>query len=327
MTTTTLSPGNVRRAIARAGRAPSVHNTQPWQFDVQPDRIDLYANLHRWLPATDGDRRDLMVSCGAVLHHLRLALAAAGVGTVTHRFPEGADADLCASVELHGRLDLDPALATQIGNRRSDRRPFQAWTVPEPFVHQLVDAAAEQGALLRPVVRTSPRSALVDTFARADLEQREVVGYRAELARWTGVDADADEGVPADAIPTRRPHGAAADREFDHGSLSGSRELEAGVGDDELLAVIGTASDDPLSQLRSGEALSAVLLRASALHLGSCALSQPLEVRTTRRVLAEDVLGGALSPQIVVRLGWPQSPPPPRTQRRTVDETLGRVAR
>ena len=41
--------------------------------------------------------------------------------------------------------------------------------------------------------------------------------------------------------------------------------------------------------------------------LASCPLSQPLEVRTTRDLLRDAVLGGTLSPQIVIRLGWPAS--------------------
>ena len=68
--------------------------------------------------------------------------------------------------------------------------------------------------------------------------------------------------------------------------------------------VLGTASDDRLSQLRAGEALSAVLLQAAQMGLASCPLSQPLEVGSTRRLLAT-VLGGTLSPQLVLRLGFP----------------------
>ena len=72
-----------------------------------------------------------------------------------------------------------------------------------------------------------------------------------------------------------------------------------------MLAVIGTAFDDTLSQLRAGEALSAVLLHATLLGLATCPLSQVLEVDDTRRVLRDDVLDGAISPQLVLRGGLP----------------------
>ena len=39
------------------------------------------------------------------------------------------------------------------------------------------------------------------------------------------------------------------------------------------LLVIGSSSDDQLSQLRAGEAMNAVLLEATRQGLGNCALS------------------------------------------------------
>jgi hypothetical protein len=59
--------------------------------------------------------------------------------------------------------------------------------------------------------------------------------------------------------------------------------------------------------------------------LASCPLSQPLEVGSTRRLLRDEVLGGTLSPQLVLRLGFPQpSPPLPATSRRPVSEIIRR---
>ena len=62
-------------AAASAGYAPSVHNTQPWRWRAHPDRLDLYAARDRQLTETDPEGRLLLLSCGAALHHARLALA------------------------------------------------------------------------------------------------------------------------------------------------------------------------------------------------------------------------------------------------------------
>ena len=66
-------------AVERALRAPSVHNTQPWRWRVDDDAVQLHADWTRHLVATDPDRRDLVLSCGAALHHLLVALAARGL--------------------------------------------------------------------------------------------------------------------------------------------------------------------------------------------------------------------------------------------------------
>ena len=75
-----------------------------------------------------------------------------------------------------------------------------------------------------------------------------------------------------------------------------------------------------LSQLRAGEALSAVLLHATALGLATCSLTYPLELPSTYRLVRDVLLEGRLSPQILVRVGWAPTEPVPSTPRRPVAE-------
>ncbi|HXV93556.1 MAG TPA: NAD(P)H nitroreductase [Pseudonocardia sp.] len=317
--------GTVRSAVELACRAPSVHNSQPWLWRTGEQSLHLYADRSRWLPATDADRRDLVLSCGAALHHLRVALAAAGVRATVHRVPNPDDPDHLAAVGLHGEpvAEADLGLATAIPNRRSDRRAFSGWPVPEAFLRQLVARAADQGALLRVIEDPRSRAGLMAAIREAEALQEQVPGYRTEIAMWTGGRADED-GVPAANLlreaPTDPGHVA---RRFGEG------ELEPGAGDEgdgAVLAVIGTASDDRLSQLRAGEALSAVLLTATEFGLAACPLSQPLEIGPTRLAIRDGVLDGTLSPQVVVRVGWaPPGPPLPQTPRRPVDDVLQRM--
>ena len=42
-----------RKAVERASRAPSIHNTQPWHFVVRPDVLELYGESDRQLRALD----------------------------------------------------------------------------------------------------------------------------------------------------------------------------------------------------------------------------------------------------------------------------------
>ena len=65
------------RAVALACRAPSYHNSQPWRWVADCDGLHLFLDPSR-LVQTDPDERQALISCGAVLDHLRIALAAAG---------------------------------------------------------------------------------------------------------------------------------------------------------------------------------------------------------------------------------------------------------
>ena len=77
--------------MRHALRAPSVHNTQPWRWRLGDDAVQLHADRGRHLVATDPDGRDLVLSCGAALHHLLVALAAQGVEVEVDRLPDPED--------------------------------------------------------------------------------------------------------------------------------------------------------------------------------------------------------------------------------------------
>src|SRR5207245_724562 len=70
----TMTSADVRWVVAQAARAPSIHNTQPWLFNWDGCSFELRADTHRGLSAIDPDGRELVLSCGAALYNLRLAL-------------------------------------------------------------------------------------------------------------------------------------------------------------------------------------------------------------------------------------------------------------
>ena len=321
MTTTNnrIDQRTVRSALALAAAAPSVHNSQPWRWVVGPHAVHLYADLSRWLPTTDAQARDLVVSCGAALHHARVALAAVGLASSVHRMPNPDEPKHLAALQLHPRLadDTDLALAAAILRRRTDRRRYTGWEVPATFVDDLGERAAAQGALLRPVTEARSRERLVDVIRDAEVQEASV-SCPAERATRIGryaVDIPA-AGLLRDAAAS----GGGTRRRFGDGLI----EQPSDEGPDgALLAVLATGSDDSLSQLRAGEALSAVLLHATELGLATCPLSRPFEIASRRRDVRDDVLGGTAAPQLVLRVGWaPLGTPLRPTPRRPIDDMI-----
>lgn len=317
---------SVLAALELATHAPSIHNSQPWRWRLGPRTIHLYADLGRWLPVTDADGRDLALSCGAALHHLTVALAATGLRSTVHRLPNPADGDHLASVELRPGpvAEADLGVANAIVARRTDRRRYLDWDVPDAFVAELTDRAAEHGALLRPITAAGARERTVEAMRAAAREQEARPGHHTETAVWSGGRAG-DDGVPAaNLLRDATGSGDGTARRFADGLIVQPADGTDGA----LLLVLGTASDDTLARLRAGEALSAVLLHATQLGLATCPLSQPLEVPRTRAVLRDDVLDGSLEPQLVLRVGWaPTGPPLPPTPRRPLDSSLERLPR
>ena len=299
-------PATVRSAIELAVRAPSVHNTQPWRWLIGAQSLHLMADWTRQLPVTDPDGRDLVLSCGAVLHHARVAFAAFGWATTVHRLPNPADPDHLAAIELRPRTpsDEDVTTAAAIMRRRTDRRRFSSWPVPVEHLDRLVGIAGVEGALVVPVRDPISRHRLLVAITQAADEQERTPGYATELAVWSGRGRSGDDGVlSASSPPGHQAHDGTLMRTFAAGTLSAStsdpREADGGE-----LVVIATSGDDVLARLRAGEAASAVLLAATDLGLATCPLSQPLEIAATRDLIREEILDGTAEPQLVLRVGW-----------------------
>ena len=88
----------IRHVVTVAAVAPSVYNTQPWRFRTDGYVIDLFADRTRQLHYMDAPGRLLALSCGAALHHLRLAIRGLGRDVEVRLLPDAADHDHLARV-------------------------------------------------------------------------------------------------------------------------------------------------------------------------------------------------------------------------------------
>ena len=316
------TPRAVRRIIASAMRAPSVHNTQPWLWRASGHTLELHADRSRQLPVEDPDGRNLLISCGCALHHLQVAAAAMGWDAEVVRLPDPARPDLVACVGLTPRAPVRDASVTLdvIARRATDRRRFTSWPVPEERLYHLAAHAAAWNAHALPLTDVSERFRAELLINKAAEHQASDASVTREQQQW--IDRSRADGVPSSVLP--RPPEAAERRasRFSDGVLddTGGREVE---GSDGLLVMYGHR-DDPATWLRTGEGLSALWLAATTDGLSVVPLSQVIEVPETRAELRHGVLGGMAHPILMVRVGWQaigrsQVPPSPR---RPVDEVL-----
>lgn len=315
----------VQTALSVACRAPSVHNTQPWRWLVAQHSVHLFADRSRQLPVIDHDGRELAISCGAALHHARLAFRGLGWRTEVHRLPNPADPDHLAAIEFAPLPRIDRhilALVAATATRRTDRRPFLPDPVPEPLLARLIAAALAERTTMTVLAHPSARRDVVVALAHADSVQRANPMYRAELAEWTRSRLGAVAGVPARSVPapTRFQRGMPG-RDFGPGEL----ECLPSVDDGALLCVLSSEMDSALDWLRVGAALSAITLIATTAGLATCTLSQVAEVTATRDLVRRTAMGTAGEPQLVLRIGWPVTGiyPGPPTPRRHIDDVAG----
>jgi hypothetical protein len=290
-----LSAIIARQLVSLACRAPSVHNTQPWTWRIDPGGISLYADASRQLSLADPDGRNLMISCGAALHHLQVAALARGWSASVSRLPDPADPTLLADVRLSpvnrpaGAVDDVRALK----ERCTDRRRFTSWPVPDEGLVRLATIASVWGGQGVALTDVAERFQVELLVARAmHLQAHDVAVTEEQEHNRFGPDALGD---PAD-------------------------DVQGGDG----LVVLCATDDTPLARLQTGEGLSALWLHAVREGLSVVPLSQVIDVPETRAALQHGVLGGLVVPMLLVRVGWQaiSRSQLETTPRRAVDEVL-----
>ena len=299
-----IASGQADYLIATAARAPSVHNTQPWRFKVGTYAIDLYADTGRKL-SVDPVGREMLISCGAAVFGLRLAIRSLGYRPVVELLPEPGRMRLLARVRLGEQAPmtaLERKMLEALPHRHTHRGPFQPGPLPAGLLARLQHDAMAERATLAIIDPGQAYQKLADivakTIRRMDLDPV----ARADMQRWSrDAGSQARDGVPAHAFAAETSHqgGRLPQRDFDLGRGLGS--LTSG-GPPAVTAVLLTSGDGRADWLRAGQALHRVLLHAASRWIFASLYTQPLEAGAIR-ALIKDRLALPGSPQMLLQLG------------------------
>ena len=158
--------------VATAGRAPSVLNTQPWQFRVSGHALEMHADVRRGLRVLDPVGREMLISCGAALYGLRLAVRQLGYVPAVGLLPDPGRPGLLARLYLGTESPITPAeqdLLAVVPHRYTHRGPFSPGPLPAGLLTGLRQDAAAEGAALAMVDEPAayPRPARLAGTARA----------------------------------------------------------------------------------------------------------------------------------------------------------------
>jgi hypothetical protein len=314
----TMTP--LEQAARAAQHAPSVFNTQPWSWQITGRTMELFADPGRRIESIDRDGRLLLLSCGAALHHARVALNAAGWAARVERLPDPSQPALLARITLGGNVPPDPEnqrMAAAMPRRHTDRRSFGDRAVPEEELTKLRRFVEYEGAYLHVVGPDQVATLAIGSELAGHAELNDPA-YRADLARWTNRPVQAGDGVaPGTAVQPDLRRVPLRDFFPEAGA-----ELQAGAAHDRGAAyvVLFGNGDGRKELLHGGEALSALLLLATADGLATAPLSDAIEVEWPRHLM-RSLLADVGEPYLVVRLGYfaSQEPVPAAPRREPHD--------
>jgi hypothetical protein len=204
MTGVMLAADDFRALVAEARLAPSVHNIQPSRWRINDGRVSLLGDRTRTILVADPEGRDWMISHGAALEGMVMALGARGLAPANLTMP-GGPAETGSGLQPILAFDVvagtqAAALDRAITRRTSWRGAFRPVTATTNAALDRLAAMRDDLTLLRgPAVKD-----LALLSDKAGLHFLRDPAHRAELLHWMRLShGHADyhrDGLNADAM-------------------------------------------------------------------------------------------------------------------------------
>ena len=261
------------RFLLNYARSASLdNNNQLRSFTIVDDFIELRVEKTSTSPVADVDRRELIISCGAALFNLRIAIRHFGYRDLVEIFPKPDKSNLLARIGLGSRRIVsleENFLFRAIFKRCSKQAYFANRHLPKSLISEL-ELATDAECTMQVSAHVIPnncRHQVTELIDRGDRLQITDPLYYRELV---GIDTSHD--AISTAITT-------------------------------TLMLIGSQDDDNYAWLATGEALAHLLLRARIDDVGVSFLNQPIQIPKLRsRLQAMFPENG--HPQILLCLGY-----------------------
>ena len=280
--------------------APSLHNTQPWNFTVRGNEIRVLANRNRHLPIADPDSRELYISVGCALENLLIAAKHFGLNASVTYFPDPKDEVWVATITFkeNGQTSslADQELFHAISLRHTSRQTYANKPLNERDVERLRVCLQEASITLQLTDDYEVKQQVDALVISADITQFADPDYRDELNKWITQGEFGYRWLIARVGQLATTYLASH-----HKPTKPDADIVLNA---PMLALLSTASDGRLAQVQSGQVFERIALHATTLNIGIQPLSQILQVSELKPELSKLFNGATAYPQMAFRLGY-----------------------
>jgi hypothetical protein len=318
-----LLTGNpeIKELVRMATLAANGHNTQPWKFRLEDQKVAILPDFTRRTAVVDPDDHHLFVSLGCATENLVIAAAALGRGSEV-----GVGAEPQIDISLSSTQPGGQELYKTIPLRQSTRSVYDGQPISAADMALLEAAAREEGVSVLFFTEAADRDAVLEFVIQGNSAQMDDPAFVQELLDWLRFS-------PARAVET-------GDGLF--GACSGNPILPEWIGPtlfgqvfrkksendkyrDQIRSSAGIAvfvgdRADPEHWIKVGRSFQRFALQATALGIRNAHVNQPVEVPSVRTDFARWLGMPDARPDLVIRFG--RAPAMPMSLRRPVSAVL-----
>lgn len=311
-----------RELIRYATLAASSHNTQPWIFKLEPNRIRVLPDFSRRCPAVDPDDHHLFASLGCAAENLLLAAQAAGLKG--HCRFEASTSGLL--IDLESAAPERSALFEAIPRRQCSRSEYDGVPLSTEELDLLQRAGEGKGVSVFLMTEADQKARVTDYVARGNDAQFADSAWAEELKAW--IRFNGKEAVRSgDGLYGPAMGNPAVPRWLGLLAMKGSfsaekqnRKDRRHIHSSSAIAVVHSKANDVPHWIEAGRCYQRLALQAAALDLRTAFINQPVEVAALRPEFARAIGIGERRPDLVVRIG--HGPLMPRSLRRPIESVI-----
>lgn len=323
-------PANARAAgvemVRYATLAASSHNSQPWRFRLEDEKITILPDLSRRCPVVDPDDHHLFVSLGCAAENLVLAARALGHYGSTRFNPSVGDILDVPTVELEPAKPLASPLFAAISERQCTRAEYDGKPIPGDELKLLEQTGHGEGVKLLLLTDKARIEQVLQYVTEGNKAQLDDPKFTEELQAWIRF-SDEEALEKNDGLSTRATGNPVLSRwlgrlmfRFFVTAQGENDKYVRHIRSSAALAVFVAEENDKAHWFEAGRCYQRFALQATALGLRNAFVNQPVEVAALRTQFASYLGIGDRRPNLLVRLGY--GPEMPRSLRRPVEEVL-----
>lgn len=306
--------------VRYATLAASGHNTQPWQFAIRPDAIEIHPDFTRRLPVVDPQDRELWISLGCALENLLVAAHATGYATEV-TYPAAAD---FIHIRLKADMSQPSPLFDAITQRQNTRSTYDGQPIPLTDLAIIQNLPLEPGVILHYVLQPNQLETVLDYVNEGNLHQYADRAFVAELIQWLRFNKKAAL-ASSDGLFSRCSGNPEVPGWLGRLFMAATQPQQQADADAKKLrsssgaVIIAAAADDRTAWVRTGQVYERLALQMTALGIKSAFLNQPIEVPALRTQF-QQAIGLGAAPQLLLRFGYAAAMP--RSLRRPVEQVI-----
>jgi hypothetical protein len=306
--------------LRMATLAANGHNTQPWKFRLDDNKVSILADFTRRTEVVDPDDHHLFISLGCAAENL--IIAAQAHGWQASPFIKGAEIDVMLETAKVAESNLFKAIPL----RQSTRSEYDSQPVSVSDITLLKAAAEQAGVSVLIFTEPDAREHILELVVEGNSAQMDDPAFVKELHDWIRFTPDhamnsgdglfsACSGNPV--VPgwiAERMFGQFFKKETENDKYRTHIRSSAGV------AVFVGDQENPQHWMKVGRSFQRFALQATALGIRNAHINQPIEVPQLRGEFARWLGMPDARPDLVVRFG--RGPALPMSLRRPVADVM-----